>query len=261
MEHYKRLVDIMARLRAPDGCPWDREQTHETLKPYLIEEAYEVLDAVDEGEDEDLAEELGDVLLQVVFHAQIASEAGRFDVEDVARAIADKLERRHPHVFGDVEADTPERVVTNWEAIKREEKAGGEGETPGLLDGVPRGLPALLRAEQLQIKAARVGFDWEAVAEVTAKAREEVEEFAQTVEGGESQDRVREELGDLLFSIVNVARFVGVSPEDALDRTNRKFLDRFRHIERRLAESGSSPEAATLEEMDALWDEAKSAES
>ena len=260
MEEFERLVDIMRRLRAPDGCPWDREQTHETLKPYLIEEAYEVLDAIEAGDDRALAEELGDVLLQVVFHAQVASEDDRFGVNDVAKAIADKLVRRHPHVFGDVEADTPEKAPKNWDAIKKEEKAEKGEADKGLLDDVPRHLPALLRAENLQRKAARVGFDWEKLEEVTAKAREEVTEFIETIEQKESESRVIEELGDLLFSIVNVARFIGISPEEALSRTNRKFVTRFRYIESKLAASGSSPAEASLEQMDLFWEEAKSVE-
>jgi len=257
MTQFERLVDIMRKLRAPDGCPWDREQTHQTLKPYLIEEACEVLDAIDANDDRALAEELGDVLLQVVFHAQVASEDDRFTVEDVARAISEKLERRHPHVFGDVKADTPEAVLKNWDDIKKEEKADKGEDQVGLLDDVPRHLPALMRAEVLQKKAARVGFDWKEVKEVADKTREEVTEFIETVEQQDSEERVTEELGDLLFSIVNVARFVGLSPEEALSRTNRKFIERFRYIEKKLASSGSSPAEATLEEMDALWDEAK----
>ncbi len=260
MSQFERLVDLMRQLRAPDGCPWDREQTHETLKPYLIEEAYEVLDAIDSGDDAELTGELGDVLLQVVFHAQLASEEGRFDVEDVSRSIAEKLERRHPHVFGDVRADTPEKVLVNWDAIKKTEKRDKGGEPKGLLDDVPRHLPALSRAEDLQKKAARVGFDWEKLEEVTTKAKEEVNEFIETLNREESSEHIREELGDLLFSIVNVARFVGISAEDALTRTNQKFISRFQYIERKLEEQGTSPDEATLEQMDVLWEEAKEGE-
>ena len=260
MEEFARLVEIMRLLRAPDGCPWDREQTHETLKPYLIEESYEVLDAIESNDDLALTEELGDVLLQVVFHAQVASEEGRFDMRDVARAISDKLERRHPHVFGDIVADTPEIVLKNWDAIKKEEKAEKGEADRGLLDDIPRHLPALLRAESLQRKAAGVGFDWEKLDEVTAKAREEVAEFIEAVEQKEPEARVIEELGDLLFSIVNVARFIGVSPEEALSRTNQKFLRRFRYIESRLADEGTHPGEASLEQMDLFWEEAKSSE-
>jgi tetrapyrrole methylase family protein/MazG family protein len=257
MSQFDRLVEIMSRLRAPDGCPWDKEQTHETLKPYLIEESYEVLDAIDGGDDRELADELGDVLLQVVFHAQLASETGRFTVDDVARAISDKLERRHPHVFGDVPADDTATVVKNWEAIKREENKDKGSQRTSRLDGVSRQLPALLRAENIQKKAARVGFDWDRLDEVTAKAREEVNEFAEALEKGEAT-HVEEELGDLLFSLVNVARFVGVSPEGALTRTNQKFIARFRYIEKKLEEQGLTPDDATLELMDELWEEAKS---
>lgn len=257
MTEFERLVGIMQRLRAADGCPWDIEQTHETLKPYLIEEAYELLDAIDAGDDQEITLELGDVLLQVVFHAQIASEDGRFSIEDVSRAIADKLERRHPHIFGDVKADDAATVVKNWESIKLEEKKTRGQEESGLLDDIPRQLPALMRAQTIQKKAARVGFDWDRVDEVTAKAREEVGEFVEAVEAGKTE-HVEEELGDLLFSIVNVARFVDVSPEEALTKTNQKFLSRFAYIEQKLADRGSTPAEATLEEMDALWEEAKS---
>ena len=254
MTEFSRLVDIMRQLR--EECPWDREQTHETLKPYLIEEAYELLDAIDEGNDHEMTLELGDVLLQVVFHAQIASEGGRFSIEDVSKAISDKLVRRHPHIFGDVTAEDADTVARNWDAIKRQEKEDIGEEQAGLLDDVPRSLPALMRAQTIQKKAARVGFDWDKVEEVTAKAREEVSEFAEAVEAGKTA-QMEEELGDLLFSIVNVARYIDVSPEQALTRTNQKFLSRFAYIEQKLTERGSTPAEATLEEMDALWEEAK----
>jgi len=247
----------MGQLRAPDGCPWDKKQTHETLKPYLIEESYEVLDAIDSGDDTELTDELGDVLLQVVFHAQLASETGRFTVDDVARAISDKLERRYPHVFGDVQADDAATVVKNWEAIKAQEKENKGSKPSSHLNGVARHLPALLRAEKIQKKAARVGFDWDKLEDVTAKAREEVAEFADTLESSETLTRVEEELGDLLFSLVNVARFVGVCPEEALTKTNQKFISRFEYIEEKLAEQGLTPDEATLEQMDGFWEEAK----
>jgi tetrapyrrole methylase family protein/MazG family protein len=256
MTEFERLVDIMRKLRKPDGCPWDREQTHETLKPYLIEEAYELLDAIDSGDDHEIILELGDVLLQVVFHAQVASETARFSIEDVARAIAEKLVRRHPHIFGDVSAEDSETVITNWETIKREEKKSKGQEQMGLFDDIPRQLPALMRAQAIQKKAARVGFDWDEIAEVTAKAREEVAEFVEAVDKGAAYE-IEEELGDLLFSLVNIARFVDVNPEEALTKTNQKFLSRFAYIERKLAERGSTPAEATLEEMDDLWEEAK----
>ena len=258
MSEFKRLVDIMARLRAPDGCPWDREQNHETLKPYLIEEAYEVLDAIDDEDPKGLTEELGDVLLQVVFHAQVAREAGHFEIEDVARAISDKLVRRHPHVFGDVEAKNSDEVLVNWEQIKSEERKEKGKENASQMDGIPRHLPALQCAERIQKKAARVGFDWETTEEIAAKAREEVEEFIEVLASGD-RDKMLDELGDVLFSIVNLARFVGLPPEEALTRTNTKFIRRFNYIEEKLRRRGTTPEASTLEEMDELWEQSKTA--
>ena len=257
MREFDRLVEIMSQLRAPDGCPWDREQTHETLKPYLIEEAYEVIDAIDSGDDRELADELGDVLLQVIFHAQLASETGRFTVNDVAKVISNKLERRHPHIFGDVQADDAATVSKNWEAIKREERKDNGSRRTSLLDGISRQLPALMRAENIQRKAALVGFDWNRLEEVTAKAQEEVAEFADALEKGDATLHVEEEFGDLLFSLVNIARFVGISPEGALTKTNQKFISRFRFIEKKLEEQNLTPEDASLEQMDKLWEEAK----
>lgn len=256
MTQFERLVDIMAHLRAPEGCPWDREQTHETLKPYLIEEAYEVLDAIDDGDNGALAEELGDVLLQVVFHAQVANESGHFDAETVARSICDKLVRRHPHVFGDSEAEDADQVLSNWEKIKSDERRQKTNAHPSVLDGVPRHLPALLRAERIQKKVARVGFDWDNLDEVAKKTREEVEELIEVLDS-DDRERMIDELGDVLFSIVNLARFVGLPPEEALTQTNRKFINRFRYIEQQLEARGQSPESSTLEEMDALWEESK----
>ena len=254
MSHFNRLTDIMEQLRGPNGCPWDKEQTSETLKPYLIEEAYEVIDAIDSKDDANLAEELGDVLLQVVFHAQIASEENRFTIEDVAKSIADKLVRRHPHVFGDAQAETPDEVIKNWEAIKSEEKEAETGkEAESVLSGVPRHLPALLRAQQIQKKAARVGFDWEKTEEVMQKVEEEIQELKNT----KTQQEKVEEFGDLLFSLVNLARFLKIDPEDALTKTIGKFQTRFAHIEAELAQKGQTPQNATLEEMDALWEQAK----
>ncbi len=256
MSNFDRLVDLMARLRSPSGCPWDKAQTPQSLKPYLIEEVYEVLDAIDRNDDAEIVEELGDLLLQIVFHAQIAREENRFTIDDIAAAIADKLVRRHPHVFGDAKADTPDQVLQNWEAIKAGEKSGKRA---SLLDGVPRHLPALLRAYQLQRKAARVGFEWDRIADVVQKVREEADELMQAREAG-AEDRVREEFGDLLFALVNLARFLQICPEDALMQTNRKFQTRFRYIETELGKRGKTPEEATLEEMDALWDAAKRAD-
>ncbi len=258
MTPFEELVDIMAKLRSEGGCPWDREQTHQTLRPYLIEEAYEVLDALDNGEDGDFRDELGDLLLQVVFHAQIAAEERRFDIHDVARAINDKLVRRHPHVFGDTRADTADEVLTNWEKIKREEK-GEEG--PGsVLDGLPAGMPALLRAYRIQEKVARVNFDWDEITAVLEKVREETVELRKALEQADRAN-IEEEMGDLLFALVNLSRHLNVPPEDALRRSNDKFIRRFRYIEAALELKGESLERATFEELDTLWDEAKQRES
>jgi len=251
---FARLVDIMARLRAPGGCPWDRAQSREDLKPYLVEETYEVLDAIEHGDPSMLREELGDLLLQVVFHAQIASEEGTFSVEDVCRAINEKLVRRHPHVFGDVKADTPDQVLQNWEAIKSEEKAEKTGgEAASVLSGVPKVLPALLKAYRLQQKAARVGFDWEERRQVEDKVREEWAELNEAVAEGD-KDHVREELGDFLFALVNLSRFLDVDPEDALQLANAKFMRRFQGIETEARSRGRDIHGMTLAEMDELWD-------
>lgn len=258
----KPLVDVMARLRGDNGCPWDRKQTHDSLKRYLIEECYEVLDAITAEDDAGLAEELGDVLLQIVFHAQVAWERGAFDINDVMNGIVEKLIRRHPHVFGDVVAETPEAVSRNWDAIKRQEKAEAGIEVASRLDGVPSGLPALMAAEKLQSKAAKVGFDWTNVQDVWKKVKEEISEFEEAgKEAAPSRVRLSEELGDILFAIVNVARHLKLDPEMALAAANRKFKTRFRYIEKKAAEAGYSLEEMTLEEMDKLWDEAKAEEA
>jgi len=253
MSLFDELIQIMARLRAKDGCPWDREQDHKSLRPYLIEEAYEVLDALDRDDDRGLREELGDLMLQIVFHAQIAREEGRFDIEDVLRTHIHKLKRRHPHVFGDVSVSGPEQVVTNWEEIKRQEGK------QSILDGVPRHLPALLRAYRVQEKAAGTGFDWEDVDGVLSKVDEELREFREAC-AQRDPGQIEEELGDLLFSLVNVARFLGANPEDALRRTADKFIRRFQFIESEIERSGRSLDTASIEEMDALWEEAKADE-
>jgi len=258
------LVEIMARLRAPGGCPWDREQTHDSIKGLAIEEAYELAEAVDQRDDVELASELGDLLMQVVFHSQIASEEKRFDVRDVMRTLAEKLVRRHPHVFGDHEADSSHAVLRNWEAVKAEERrAKGQSEpAASMLDSVSTAVPAVMESLQMTTKVARVGFDWPAVSGAMEKLREELAELEAELAAGREQDRraVEHELGDLLFAAVNVARLAGVDPEVALKGSNRKFRRRFGHIERRLAEQGRGPADSTLEEMDALWDEAKAAE-
>jgi tetrapyrrole methylase family protein/MazG family protein/ATP diphosphatase len=256
-----RLVEIMARLRSPDGgCPWDLEQTFATIAPYTVEEAYEVADAIERGDLKDLKEELGDLLLQVVFHARMAEEAGAFDFADVAAAIGEKMVRRHPHVFGEVRHRSAAEQTEAWEAIKAEERAAKAGAAPAsLLDDVPVGLPALTRAVKLSKRAARVGFVWPSAREVLAKLHEEVGELEAEIEAGET-DKAREELGDVLFVCANLARELDVDPEAALRTTNAKFVRRFNYIEAALAARGSSPADSTLEEMDGLWNDAKAAE-
>lgn len=255
------LIAIMAELRTPgSGCAWDLAQTHASLVPYVLEEAYEVADAIERGSANDLRDELGDLLLQVVFHAQVASEAGRFAFPDVVRAISEKMVRRHPHIFAEVAASTAEDVVADWERIKAAERAA-KGEAPRVLDDVPLALPGLTRAVKLQKKASRVGFDWGDPRLVLAKIREEVDEIAEALdlEASARDAAVADEIGDLLFAVANLARHAGTDPEAALRGTNAKFERRFAYIEDCLAERGSQPARSSLEEMDALWDEAKAA--
>jgi MazG family protein len=253
-ERFERLVAIMARLRSPGGCPWDREQNFDTLKPYLIEESYEVLDAIDRRDWHGLADELGDLMLQPVFLAQMASEEGRFRIDDSLDAIAEKLVRRHPHVFGTGDAKTADDVKRRWDEIKTEEKKS-KGEAPrGQLESVPRNLPALVEAQQISSKAAAVGFDWENAGQVLEKLDEELRELAEVQEDG-SHDEREGEIGDLLFVLVNLARFLKVDPEQALRKTNAKFRRRFAYLESRANLPG-----ATLEQMETLWQEAKSLE-
>jgi tetrapyrrole methylase family protein/MazG family protein len=254
-DRFGELVQIMARLRGENGCPWDREQTHASIKPYLLEETYEVLESIDENDPAKLEEELGDLALQVVFHAQMADEAGLFTIADVLRGINEKLRRRHPHIFGDVKADTAQEVLFNWEQIKKLEREKAQGHA-SLLDGVPRELPALLRAHRLQEKASRVGFDWNETRQVFQKVEEELAELRAAMES-KQPDRMEAELGDLLFSLVNLGRFIAVNPEDALRKTIARFIARFQYIEEELARRGKAPGQVTLEEMDALWAEAK----
>ena len=263
------LLEIMAALRTPgSGCPWDLEQTFATIAPYTLEEAYEVADAIGRGNLDDLRDELGDLLLQVVFHARMAQEAEAFDFGDVVQAITEKLLRRHPHVFGDARGLTPDGVKQLWEQIKAAEKAerakpdgkpSGVDKRGGALDGVPVALPALTRALKLQAKAGRVGFDWNDPHAVLAKIREETEEIDAEIAQGRMA-AAAEEVGDLLFAVVNLARHLDIDPEAALRATNQKFERRFAAIERALAARGKSPEQSTLAEMDALWDDAKAAE-
>ena len=254
--NFEELVRVMKRLRAPEGCPWDREQTHSSLKPYMLEEVYEALEAIDAENDSELCKELGDVLLQVVFHAQIAEEEDRFTIEDVAGAIVEKLVRRHPHVFADAEVDSTEHVIANWEEIKKQERRDAGQQNPSHLDGIPKSLPALMRAQRMQARAARQGFDWREVGGALDKVEEEFAELRRENEEG-STDTVEAELGDLLFSLVNVSRFLHVDPEQALQRAIAKFEKRFRSVESALREREQSMRNSTLEELDALWDEAK----
>ncbi|MGQ9778397.1 MAG: nucleoside triphosphate pyrophosphohydrolase [Bacillota bacterium] len=258
MEEIKRLTEIMTRLRGEGGCPWDKQQTHLSLKPYLIEEAYEVLEAIDAGSPERLQEELGDLLLQIVFHAQIAKEEGYFDLEGVARAINEKLIRRHPHVFGERTVASVEEVLVNWERLKENEY--GE-ERASALAGVPIGLPALMRAQKLQAKAAKVGFDWPDLSGALAKLEEELREFrAVLAEAEPNRNRLADEFGDLLFALVNVARFLSIDAEEALRQTTEKFCRRFHYIEEVAKARGRRLPEMELAEMDELWEEAKKME-
>jgi len=248
MKEFQRLLDIMKKLRAPGGCPWDREQTIESLKPYLLEETYETLEAMDIGGDS-LKGELGDLLLQVVFQSLIMEEEGHFDIEDVSKGIADKLVRRHPHIFGDVDVKDSEEVLINWEKIKREEKEHKHRKS--ILDGIPKTFPPLSRALKLQTKAARVGFDWKEVDGALVKMEEEIEEMREAF-ANEDMINLKEEMGDVIFSMVNVARLAGIDVNDALSQTNNKFEERFRYIE-----DNCDIEESDLETMEDLWNKAK----
>lgn len=250
------MIEVMARLRAPDGCPWDRQQTHDSLKPYLLEEAYEALEAIDESDDEELCKELGDVLLQIVFHAQIASEEQRFDIDDVARAIVDKLVRRHPHIFADTEVADAEEVAANWDEIKKQERREKGDETPSHIDGIPKNLPALMRAQRMQTRASRQGFDWNDIKGPLDKVEEEFAELRQAWQEGEHRD-IEDELGDLLFALVNTARFLEVNPEEALRRSVDKFERRFRAVEKKIEQRGEKMEDIPLASLDDVWDEVK----
>jgi MazG family protein len=265
---FEDLVALQKRLRAPNGCPWDREQTHHSLRPFLIEEAYEVLDALDADDAQKFAGELGDLLLQIVFHAELASEAGRFTIADVIRAVHTKMVRRHPHVFGKVKARTSAQVLKNWEELKAEERAkessGGEGkqEVHSVLEGTPRGLPALLEGYQLTRRAANIGFDWKNAEGVLEKIHEEMDEVRAALSAAKSgrvKDKleVEAEIGDLLFSMVNLARFTDVDPERALKRANEKFSRRFQWMERAAQQQGSRLADVPRGEMEGLWNESK----
>jgi MazG family protein len=265
---FEKLVAIQKRLRDPGGCPWDREQTHHTLRTYLIEEAYEVLDALESGDDDKFVEELGDLLLQVTFHSQIASEEGRFEVSDVIRAVHEKMIRRHPHVFGEKRARDSAEVLKNWHKIKAQERqakdmggsaSGADSKPKSALDGVPRAIPATLEGLQLTKKAARTGFDWDNTAGIVDKMREETSEIQNALKSGD-QRKIEEELGDLLFAAVNLARFQQVDPEIALKNANAKFMRRFHEMERLAMASGRKFEDVTRPEKEALWDAAKLSE-
>jgi MazG family protein len=255
-EKFQQLVELMARLRAPGGCPWDRDQTFDSIKPYTLEETYEVLDAIDRRDWNELSEELGDFMLQAVFYAQMAAEEKLFGIGDALDAINRKLIRRHPHVFGEQSAKTPGDVKRIWGTVKAEEKKDQGRERDGLLAPVPRALPALVEAQQISSRAAGAGFDWENAEQVLDKLHEELGEFAEARRRA-SQDELEDELGDLLFVLVNLARFVKVDPEQALRRTNAKFRRRFEYIEHKLAERGKKLEDSNIGEMEALWQEAK----
>lgn len=259
---FDELVSVMARLRAPGGCPWDREQTYESLAPYLLEEAFESFDAIQDaaaGEPDNLREELGDLLLQIIFHAQIGEESGDFTIEDVCEGITKKMILRHPHVFGDAKLDTATDVLSNWDELKRAEREiTKKAEKPknSILDEVPLQFPALIEANKLTRKAAKVGFDWENAAQIFDKLNEEIVELKAEISDGENV-KIEEEIGDLLFVIVNLARKFDVEPETALKKTNRKFRARFSFIESELKKQGKSLTESSLAEMDALWNQAK----
>lgn len=256
----QKLVELVARLRSESGCPWDREQTRETLKPMLIEEAYEVLDALDRSDPAELKEELGDLLFQIVFHAQIADERGEFDLAGIIDRVHDKMVRRHPHVFGSADLRTAQDVLKNWEDIKASEKGSVSAyearSDKSLLDGIPSRLPALHEAYQLTSKASRIGFDWPRLEDVVSKLHEESDELLRA-RGEKSEENLADEVGDLLFVAVNVARFLGIDPETALKRCNKKFVRRFQYVESAIKNRGQDLKDATLAEMDDLWEEAK----
>jgi len=289
-ERFERALEIMERLRAPGGCPWDREQTFDSIRPYTLEETYEVLEAIDNRDWPELAGELGDLLLQILFYAEMAKEQSRFSIDDVLDRLSGKLVARHPHVFGDVKADTSAEVKRNWEALKREERrqrsgeqASAQAEKPSILAGVSSAMPALLEAHKLSSRAAQAGFDWPNIDGLFDKLQEETQELQEqlkdfpspgprpegrgvagsgrTVLSESLRSRIEEEVGDLFFVLVNLARYLAVDPESALRRSNRKFKRRFQWMEDRLHESGSSPDQASMEELESLWQRAKAQEN
>ncbi len=256
-QQFDVLREIIAELRGPNGCPWDKKQTHQSLKKYLIEEAYEVLEAIDEEDDDHLVEELGDVLLQVMLHAQIGEDEGWFSIDDIIQTLSEKMVRRHPHVFGEVDVKDEEDVLSNWEEIKKKEK-GNVRES--VLAGIPKGLPQLMRAYEIQKKAGKVGFDWADVQPMKEKALEEWEEFQQEVEKMD-REKMLGEFGDVLFAFVNIARYYNLNPEEALHVTNEKFMRRFLYMEAKIAEMNKEIQQFTLEQLDVLWEEAKQVEN
>ncbi|MEW5821265.1 MAG: nucleoside triphosphate pyrophosphohydrolase [Cyanobacteriota bacterium] len=249
LKNLEDFIDAISTLRGPDGCPWDREQDHKTLKKYLLNESYELIDAIDSGQPDEICEELGDVLLQVILHSQIASEKGQFDIEDVARQIKEKIIHRHPHVFGDKTVKNADEVVVNWEAIKNKEKT----ERDSALDGVPRSAPALMRAEQLSKKAVAVGFEWPDIEMLWDTFYSEIDEFKQAI-NSRNKDRIKDEMGDMLFCIVNLARWYKIDPEMALQESNNKFISRFNLMEKN---AGKNLTEFTQPELEELWQEAK----
>ncbi|MDC2867493.1 MULTISPECIES: nucleoside triphosphate pyrophosphohydrolase [unclassified Bacillus (in: firmicutes)] len=256
-QEFAVLRDIIAELRGPNGCPWDKKQTHQTLKKYLIEEAYEVLEAIDEEDDDHLVEELGDVLLQVMLHAQIGEDEGWFSIDDVIRTLSEKMVRRHPHVFGEVSVETADDVVTNWEEIKKQEKGNVK---ESILSSIPKSLPQLMRAYEIQKEAAKVGFDWDNVKPMMEKVDEEWEEFQREV-AVMDEEKMLSEFGDLIFAFVNIARYYKINPEEALHKTNEKFISRFLYMEAKVASMEKEMKDFSLKELDALWEEAKQIEN
>lgn len=252
---WPELVQIISKLRSPEGCPWDREQTHQSLKRFLLEETYELFEAIDKEDSGALVDELGDVLLQVLLHAEIASEVGAFSMDNVIANLGEKMIRRHPHVFGEAQADTPDQVIANWDAIKKQEQTSAKRSSA--LDGVPSVFPALMKAEKVQKKAAKVGFDWEETLEVLEKVQEELEELKEAIRQNKKEE-LGDELGDLLFSVVNLSRFIEVDPEFALQAATKKFSERFHLVEDYAKEANAELTNLTLAELNELWDRAKS---
>ncbi len=248
------LVELMRKLRSNDGCPWDKEQSHASLKPHLVEETYEVIDAIDSGDPAKIKEELADLFFHIIFHCQIAKEKGEFDIESIMALCLDKMTRRHPHVFGDATANTPEEVIRQWEEIKKKEK--GYEERKFVVDGLPKHLPALQKAQKLQKKVSKVGFDWKDIKDVIAKIDEELAEVKDAIQRNKPE-HIEEEVGDLLFSVVNLSRFLKLDTENVLHKTIYKFVERFKKVEMELAALGKDIEKCSLEEMDALWNKAK----